>query len=859
MAWEFVGSVYIGSNQATYSIGYQQIINQTIECINQGITRGWDLNPDYGIDFVVSCDDNNAYFNTNSNFDKNFGRGMRYLFEDSTLRIYVNDTLITTIYPFVSDYDGLICFYKNVEQSNGGICLYKVNRPGHYKQISFQFFAGGTIYDWIIGEPVPPVVYTWQSVPSISGKNGILSDNSFWNSDSPMLLSTIDSEQLANLDVDTPVTGLTEGFSIKSPSLSAPFTSFDTKWLRLSNDNYATITMSAYGMTGNTFNLVFRRASDDATIGNYTFNVGVGDGTPYLGFIIDNENDAAKLNIIFEKQGYDPVTGLSNNYVDFNTISMSAQEMSDMYDWLNGSWSEETDPDESEENIPQGNDDNDPVVNNPLDSLENPTYGALGSGFIKLYKMTPSQLASLADYMWDANFLENLVRLFSDPRELIVGLSVFPLSPTNTTSATVRAGNLSTGVSGELLNSEYMTRYAGSVKVPKGKSNFMSFGPFRRVRIFVPYCGEHELDPSAIYGKTLKLYYHLSFFSGTCVAELKRNNEPFMFFGGQIGFQVPISSVDYTRTISSILSAGASIGSAIMTGGGSLLFGGASEVAEDDEKKKKDKKPAPGSQVSRIVNSLAKGFSPNVTYNSAGGSTTGFLGCQQPFLIFEESIPAFDGEQSDFLGAVQKKVKTLSDCEGYTKVLDVHLEGIGCTDTEQNDIKRQLMSGVIIRDGSNTPSASSNQLVLLKNLSENNVIGKTWDSTTKVVTWQNLHDQSISSPSFFIDGDCTGFNYVYIPLFNRFYFIVDYKLTKSSLQELRLQVDSLQSFKDDILNCKAVIDRGTGKNNAFIEDPYKWTQANKEVSTVPFTNSGFPVNFDHQEDCYILAIASGNN
>lgn len=721
--------------------------------------------------------------------------------------------------------------------------------------------TNGNTYQYTLITNNIVVQYNWQSVPSISSKNGILSDNSFWNSDSPMLLSTIDAEQLANLDVDTPVTGLTEGFSIKSPSLSAPFSSFRNKWLRLSNDNYATIGMFAYGMSGNRFEFSFFKDVEGVTtvVFQCTINVGIGDGNPYLGFIVDNENEAAKLNIIFVKESYDSETGLTNNYVDFNTISMSAQEMSGLYDWLNGSWSEETDPDESEENIPQGNDDNDPVVNNPLDSLENPTYGALGSGFIKLYKMTPSQLASLADYMWDANFLENLVRLFSDPRELIVGLSVFPLSPTNTTPATVRAGNLSTGVSGELLNSEYRTRYAGSVKVPKGKSNFMSFGPFRRVRIFVPYCGEHELDPSAIYGKTLKLYYHLSFFSGTCVAELKRNDEPFMFFGGQIGFQVPISSVDYTRTISSILSAGASIGSAIMTGGGSLLFGGASEVTEDDEKKKKEKEPASGSQVSRIVNSLAKGFSPNVTYNSAGGSTTGFLGCQQPFLIFEESIPAFDGEQSDFLGSVQKKVKTLSECEGYTKVLEVHLEGIGCTDTEQNDIKRQLMSGVIIRNGSSTPSASSNQLVLLKNLSENNVIGKTWDNTTRVVTWQNLHDQSIYSPSFFIDGDCTGFNYVYIPLFNRFYFIVDYKLTKSSLQELRLQVDSLQSFKDDILNCKAVIDRGTGKNNAFIEDPYKWTQANKEVSTVPFTNSGFPVNFDHQEDCYILAIASGNN
>ena len=750
-------------------------------------------------------------------------------------------------------------WYTNSGSGNRQIISYNENYFQELRDVS------DTEWDNYIESPyVPPITYTWKSIKSLSLGNmdNYVDWRPYTASNSTLLLSYIPDESAQYIETDTPVINGTN-FVLKSPSLEEVMvdfndTSYTERVLKLSNGNYALVGIQS-GLLSHSYRIQFYIGGQQFPQLIYTGTFSTSAGTPYLGFLIDSENQAVKLNIIFSHYLYDSSYGTETHVVDYNTLSLSDNDMSALYTWLNGSSSEDETPDESETNQDQGNDDNDPVQNVALNGLDNPTYGAVASGFVKLYKMTPSQLADLADFMWDASFIENLVRLFSDPRELIVGLSIFPISPLNTETATIRAGNMSTGVSGELLTEEYRTRYAGKVKIPKGKSNFMSFGPYRRIRIFVPYCGEHEIDPSAVYGKTLKLYYHISFFSGTCVAELMRDDEPFMFFGGQIGFQVPISSVDYTRTISSILSAGASIGTAIMTGGGSLLFAGASEASEDDDKKKKNDNPNYGSNVSKVVNSIARGFSPNVTYNSAGGSTTGFLGCQQPFLVFEESIPAFDGSQADFLGVVKKKVMSLNNCKGFTKVLDVHLEGIGCTETEQNDIKRQLSSGVIIRTGSTTPSANNDQLVLLKNLDENNVIGKSWDGTTNTVTWHNLHDQSILNPSFTIDGDCTGYNYVYIPLFKRFYFINDYRLTKENLQELRLEVDSLQSFKDDILNCSAVIDRGTGSNNAFIEDPYKWVQANKEVSTVPFTDGGVPFDFDHQEDCYILAIASGNN
>ena len=77
-----------------------------------------------------------------------------------------------------------------------------------------------------------------------------------------------------------------------------------------------------------------------------------------------------------------------------------------------------------------------------------------------------------------------------------------------------------------------------------------------------------------------------------------------------------------------------------------------------------------------------------------------------------------------------------------------------------------------------------------------------------------------------------------------------------------MKVDVLQSWKGDsdvgILSNKAVIERQQSLNNAYFSDNMYWTQANKEVKTVPFTKSdGAALVFDIPADNYILTITGG--
>ncbi|MBO7527990.1 MAG: hypothetical protein J6T74_08930 [Clostridia bacterium] len=694
----------------------------------------------------------------------------------------------------------------------------------------------------------PPVSYNWKSIKSLSLGNmdNYVDWRPYTTSNSTLLLSYIPDEDLETLDINTPVTNATN-FVLKSPSLEEVMvdfndTSMTERVLKLSNGNYALVGIQS-GLLSHSYQIKFYIGGQQFPQLIYTGTFSTSSGNPYLGFLIDSESEAVKLNIIFSHYLYDSAYGTQTHVVDYNTISMSSSEMGLLYEWLYGSSGEEEHTDDSQENPIHGGEESDQVINTPLSRPGLPVKGAVGSGFVKLYHVSDTQLQDLCEFMWDDSLLTNLGRLFNDPREIIVGIMVFPFQPTHVTAdAHIYAGNLDTGVLGDLLNTEYEQFYMGYCDVPVGDADFMSFAPYRKIHIFIPYCGEHDLDPSAVYGCRLKLYYHVSFFSGNVIAEITRTQpgsseeEPMWFFPGQIGFQVPLSGEDFTRTISTLVQAG-------ITGMTGIAM----------------KNPA---TILKGVGQLFSGnLAPSVQYSGAGGANASFLGCQQPHLIFSTPKKAYDGDQDEYIGNTYHKTKRLGDCNGYTKCFEAHIEGLDATSYELEEIERWLTSGVIIRsDGSSTPSGTPSQpgfipIHFMHCESERNVIGKKWDTPT-VKEGKLLYEQSISTPIVLIEGNMIGYNYCYIDLFKRFYWIKDVKAMKNTMTEVHLEVDPLQSFDNDLRDCYASVDRqATDSVNAFVEDPYKWIQVNHDVSIVPFKDSGLPVDFDHQMDSYILTIA----
>ena len=580
----------------------------------------------------------------------------------------------------------------------------------------------------------------------------------------------------------------------------------------------------------------------------YYYNTAITNSNIWLSILIDEENEAAKTSTIF----YD------GTVYHYNQDAMTVQQKKDLYQWLAGTYDDQSvnkDTGRSQEWTPRQPD--------KIPAPQIPTINAIDTGFTAMYYIPAnevSEIRKLCKYMWSSNWIDIVKKWFNDPSDVIVGLCMMPIAPPHyPTKENITAGGISTNAQGYKLSDQYDDINFGSIFIEPAGYNFLDYEPFTSIDIVLPYCGEHALDVSNVMGKTIELHYIIDFLNGACLAYLMVDGSCDYMFSGQMGSQVPISAVSYNRMISSVLAAGATIGgimsskkaaqvgAGLLAGGGSLVSGGAAAVG------------------------LATGVTshPEISYTSGGGGSTGWISGQQPYIRITEPIPKKAANQDSFLGLPAFTNETLENCSGFTKVLDVHLINMSCTDAEQENIYNQLKAGVLIETGTETPTltplTSGNYCIqFMQMISEKNVIGKTWNTEADqetgalaplVIEGSLIYEQSISSPKFTVKGDIRGYNYCYIPAFNRFYYIKDKQINGADIMTIPLEVDVLQSFKDEILACECIVERQCTITNKYFNDNTYWTQQNASIVPQELTTNGF----DRSGNCFILTVAGGES
>lgn len=668
-----------------------------------------------------------------------------------------------------------------------------------------------------------PVTYQWSSVPAISGKNGILSlstaDNSYHTgsdvSNIPLSdVSLTEPSKLSSLGANLPVGGTID--AIYAGSI-----------------DHINVTRTS-----------LLRIDLDIILAGQSIFTGSFLPSDYLGFLIDEENEVAVMVGYRPHVEADILTGY-----DERVYTATAEEMNAIYRFLHP----HIDGEDPETNEPEEGTDPDFQPDIGVTGITKPSYGAIDTGFTKMYRVSDTQLKALAGYLWTSDFVTNVKKFFSDPREIIVGLAIMPVIPETGTSETISAGGISTGISGLPLTDQYKFNTedtTGYAEVKAEKGNFLDYNPYTKVTAHLPFVGSHSLDVNDVMGKNLTLKYIFDFLTGSCVAEIDVNGKPRYFFGGSCGIQVPTSSEDFSRMYSGIISAGASIGTLMS----SIAGGGLTAPL------------AIGTAANLLTNAMNS--SPTVEYTSGSGSTNGMIGCKTAFITVEKPIEKVAGEQSKFAGKPSYIKRKLKSCTGYTKCFSVHLDNVPCTGQERSELERLLTAGVRIgTSGNATPSYTPSEpgmhgIIFMKLYSDMDVIGKTWNNTTELIEGKLMFDQSMLKPKFIVNGNFSAYNYAYIPEFDRFYFIMEQSIKTGAMTEIDMQVDVLQSFKEQLVgensDVDVIIERQQSLNNAYFADGMYWTQTNKEVKTYPFTfANGNEMKFDIPSDNFILTIAGG--
>lgn len=144
------------------------------------------------------------------------------------------------------------------------------------------------------------------------------------------------------------------------------------------------------------------------------------------------------------------------------------------------------------------------------------------------------------------------------------------------------------------------------------------------------------------------------------------------------------------------------------------------------------------------------------------------------------------------------------------------------------------------------------ELLLYVNLSEKNCIGKTLSGETTMNG--SLREQSsIVNPIIKVQSTKPpDFNYAYIPEFKRYYFISGIRNLSTTLWELSMAVDVLESYKTAIKQNYAIISDTeiTEKNTYIAGEQWKSTVKNT-TEIIPFPSGLL------ESGAYILITAGG--
>lgn len=95
----------------------------------------------------------------------------------------------------------------------------------------------------------------------------------------------------------------------------------------------------------------------------------------------------------------------------------------------------------------------------------------------------------------------------------------------------------------------------------------------------------------------------------------------------------------------------------------------------------------------------------------------------------------------------------------------------------------------------------------------------------------------------------SGFNYMYIPDFGRYYFIDDIVSTHNNRWEISAHVDVLETYKTQILANSAVVRRQQSQYNLYLDDPDFHAYNYERIQTLKF-----PANNFNKALNYILVV-----
>ena len=147
-----------------------------------------------------------------------------------------------------------------------------------------------------------------------------------------------------------------------------------------------------------------------------------------------------------------------------------------------------------------------------------------------------------------------------------------------------------------------------------------------------------------------------------------------------------------------------------------------------------------------------------------------------------------------------------------------------------------------------------NQIVFYNYTGENNRIDKELYLTPMLTIDGTLKNEcSVTSPTILIElNTYPNFNYVYLPFFDRYYFIDSIDVVRTNLWRINLVIDVLYTYKNQILELEAFVDRNENNYNWLLEDNQQAFYAKPNLQVIKARDTIFNVDSGNSQYRYIV-------
>lgn len=293
-----------------------------------------------------------------------------------------------------------------------------------------------------------------------------------------------------------------------------------------------------------------------------------------------------------------------------------------------------------------------------------------------LYQVNQTTIKTLTDYLWSENFTNQLLKLYSNPMEAILGLYVLPVSASDVTkNINVYVGNVDLNVKATLVNSYQQTYTAGVIDIAHYNHDVRDYSPYSQYFLYLPFIGIVELNADDVVGSKLTIYYDFDLCTGSILARIWVSrgalNACLYQFTGSCIYRLPVTQFDQANLVT--VAANASL---------SALAGGLT-----------------GGPVRAGAQAIQQGFNSLQSHVAQGGSIGGnasIVASPYPYVIIKHRTPQTPTNFNKFYGRPTLKTVTLGKEKGFVKVKDINLSNINLTSDEIDELESILKEGVIL-------------------------------------------------------------------------------------------------------------------------------------------------------------------